>query len=485
MDEQTKNLISLLLTDPDPDTRRRAAEDLAESRDPNILSVLSIALQDSNKGVGDAVSRSLLNIGGIATARAIVHHVENENMTTRNMAAKLLIKIGSDSVHALVPYLRDANKDTRKAVVDILGEIRSKEPVYYLLPLLQDPDPNVLVATLEALGNIGSSEAVDLICNAFEKHPYARIIAVEALGKIGGNSVRQYIETKFKEVLTTGDADGTYIFSLLDAIGSIGNADTLKIILANYDNIKGPLRNVLLHVMVQIIERCNLDFSFNESIRNDLLFALQNDSADIQMSAAKGLIQFKDTTVTRALFQSLGISEEMDFVIIAQMSNRSETFKVAVDCLEENKTKGKIHIIMFLGKLVGEYLRSYKNFSSFPIDTIELNRAFDATAAFWQEANQEDWEIIADTLFRLNCDRAVSFLSSMMIELDPWSRIHMIERLATIPTQSSINCISGFINDENEMVRETAISALQATGKLTNVSSSMTWNEQLDQKMDQ
>jgi len=68
------------------------------------------------------------------------------------MAAKLLFKLGKDSVHALVPYLRDADKDIRKIAVDILGEIKSKEPTYYLLPLLNDPDPNVLVSTLEALG---------------------------------------------------------------------------------------------------------------------------------------------------------------------------------------------------------------------------------------------------------------------------------------------------------------------------------------------
>jgi len=33
----------------------------------------------------------------------------------------------------------------------------------------------------------------------------------------------------------------------------------------------------------------------------------------IQLSAAKGLVQFKDQDVTRALLLSLGISEEMDF----------------------------------------------------------------------------------------------------------------------------------------------------------------------------
>ena len=77
MNEETKNLVCLLLTDPDPDVRRRAAEDLAECNERNVLAVLSIALQDENKGVEDAVSRSFLSIGGPAAARAIVYHIED------------------------------------------------------------------------------------------------------------------------------------------------------------------------------------------------------------------------------------------------------------------------------------------------------------------------------------------------------------------------------------------------------------------------
>jgi HEAT repeat protein len=129
MNEEMKNLVCLLLTDPDPDVRRRAAEDLAECNDRNVLAVLSIAIQDENKGVEDAVSRSFLSIGGVGAARAIVYHIEDENIASRNLAAKLLIRLGENSVHALVPYLRSDNKDVRKLAVDILGEIKSKEPI--------------------------------------------------------------------------------------------------------------------------------------------------------------------------------------------------------------------------------------------------------------------------------------------------------------------------------------------------------------------
>jgi HEAT repeat protein len=480
MNEETKNLVCLLLTDPDSDIRRRAAEDLAECSDRNVLAVLSIALQDENKGVEDAVSRSFLSIGGVAAARAIVYHIEDENIASRNLAAKLLVRLGENSVHALVPYLRSDNKDVRKLAVDILGEIKSKEPIYYLLPLLRDTDPNVIVAALEALGNIGSNAAIKPIGDTYEQYPFARIMAIEALGKIGDDSVRDFLENKFKEALTVGNADGVYLFALLDAIGIVGDDETLEILLANYENIKEHLRDVLLHEMVQIIERCNLEFQFEDKVQNDLLHALRSDNQHIQLSAAKGLVQFKDRDVTRALLLSLGISEEMDFVVIAQMSASPLVFQIAVECLEGGVSRGKIQMIMLIGKLATEFVHSYKSFYAYPINDTELKQTFAVTIEAWQDASQEDQEIIADTLFRLDCDCAIAFLSNALSEMDPWSRVHIIDQLGTMPTRRALDCIARFVGDENEMVREAAMSVLRAAGLPVEIGISITGKEPLD-----
>ncbi len=480
MNEETKNLISLLLTDTDPDVRRRAAEDLAECKDLNVLAVLSIALQDENKGVEDAVSRSFLSIGGVAAARAIVYHIEDENITSRNLAAKLLIKLGENSIHALVPYLRSHNKDIRKLAVDILGEIKSKEPVYYLLPLLNDTDPNVITAAVEALGNIGSSTAIDPISETYKRYSFARIVAIEALGKIGGDSVRDFLENKFEEALNVGNADGLYLFALLDAIGIVGDSKTLKILIANYEKFKEHLRDVLLHEVVQIIERCNLEFQFEDKVKGDLLHALHSDNKHIQLSAAKGLIQFKDRDVTRALILSFGISEEMDFVIIAQMSARPQVFQIIVECLVGEVARGKIQMIMLIGKLATEFVHAFKSFDDYPIDDNNLKRAFTIVQNAWQDASQEDLEIIADTLFRLDSNRTVEFLNSVIAELDPWSRVHMIDQLAAISTQPALDCIARLAYDENEMVQEAAITVLQAAGLPIGIGMPITRSESLD-----
>jgi len=94
-----------------------------------------------------------------------------------------------------------------------------------------------------------------------------------------------------------------------------------------------------------------------------------------------------------------------------------------------------------------------------------------------QELAREDREIIADTLFRLNCDCAVTFLNDALIELDPWSRVHIIDQISMMPTRRALECIARFVNDENEMVREAAISSLRAAGFLWKlVHQSLEWD---------
>jgi HEAT repeat protein len=467
MNESTKNLIHLLLTDSDPDIRRRAAEDLSGNNDRNVLAALSTALEDENKGVADAVSRSLLSIGGEKAARSLVHHIGDENITSRNLAAKLLVKLRNASVHAIVPYLRDADKDIRKLAVDILGEIRSKEPISYLLPLLKDSDPNVLVSTIEAVGNIGSREAVKPLFQAYEQYPFVRIIAIEALGKIGSDSVRDYLESKYRDAINAGNAEDIFLFALLDALGILGDSQTLEMLLANYDAIGDPLRDVLLHVIVQIIERHNLEYQLDNKVRKDLLHALHSDNYEIQLSAAKGLVQFNDSDVTKELLLSLGISEEMDCVVVAQMLVRPRVFQIAVECLEMHKmriSRGTIQIVLLLGKLTNEYIRAYKGFRGYRIAENELERAFTLITEVWEDSNQEDWEILADTLLRIDCDRAAEFLQKVMINMDPWSRVHMIDRLIVMPTRRALECIARFAEDDNEMVRDAALMAFQVAG---------------------
>jgi HEAT repeat protein len=113
-----------------------------------------------------------------------------------------------------------------------------------------------------------------------------------------------------------------------------------------------------------------------------------------------------------------------------------------------------------------------------------LDRAFVAATEYWREVSQGDLEIIVNTLFRLDCDRAVTFLYNVMVELDPWSRAQMIDQIIGMPTQRAIDLIAQFKNDENEMVQEAALSALQSVGYPLDLAAPIDENQSLDSGAD-
>lgn len=92
MESEIKRKIADLLTSEDADTRRLAAEELADVRDPATTTALTTALQDSSKGVRDAAFRSLIAHGDSTVARSIAHYIADTNIVTRNLVSKLLIR---------------------------------------------------------------------------------------------------------------------------------------------------------------------------------------------------------------------------------------------------------------------------------------------------------------------------------------------------------------------------------------------------------
>jgi len=62
--------------------------------------------------------------------------------------------------------------------------------------------------------------------------------------------------------------------------------------------------------------------------------------------------------------------------------------------------------------------------------------------------------------------------------------VHVIERLAAMPTQRALDCIARFCDDENETVREAALSTLREAGYSKGVSTRTPLNESLENKAD-
>jgi HEAT repeat protein len=467
--DEIKQHLATVLSDVDPAARRRAAEGLASCTGFAPIAALAAALRDENKGVRDAATRSLSEIGNKNVARAVVEYLADTNITTRNLAAELLMRLKDESLEALLPYLYDADQDVRKFVVDILGVNGSKEAVPHLIKLLADADENVVISAVEALGNVRLESAIPALVKVFTEFPYTQATAAEAIGKIGGTKATDFLLSQISLMIGDPKSDPLVLYAMLESIGLIGFDKAFFELVNHIARVKGKLRRILLHAIIRIGERCTLTLDSSVDVKADLIDALTDRNSAIQVSAARGLGNLEGDDVTAALVGALTKSEECDAVLCPILEYREGAFGVLVDQLESHAIQATKEAIGLMGHLVSriEYADIPKELTD--SGGMLLQRAFDVVKDAWGESNEEVRAAIVDTLFRLDGDQAILVLDHIVDEPDPWLRIHVIELLAPLDDRRIPEFIGRFLSDEDEMVRDVAASTLAGRGASSDV----------------
>ena len=116
------------LSSKETEIRRRAVERLGELRTEECIEPLLKALGDEDWRVRKTAVPALLNfehndkifIGLISSLRS------EDNAGLRNAAVEVLTKLGALSVPFLIDAFKDDDRDVRKFVADILGDINDK-----------------------------------------------------------------------------------------------------------------------------------------------------------------------------------------------------------------------------------------------------------------------------------------------------------------------------------------------------------------------
>lgn len=464
MTDEARRNIAVLITDDDSDARRHAAEDLAGERGLAPIAALAAALQDANKGVRDTACRSLLAIGGADAARAVVEYVCSPDIVTRNLAADILMKIGGPGIPALLPYLKDPDHDVRKAVVDILGLVEGAVPVGAVLDLLHDPDENVVVSAVEALGNLRSAEAVAGLEEAFNRCGYARPAVAEALGKIGDPLSGAFVMTNLRNALEHVNEDPLTVLGLVEAAGAVGDAGALDVLTGGCALIPAGIRGAVLHAIVRIGSRTGRPLPAIPGVEPVLSGMLKQEDAAVRASAAAWLGTCAGPESVGAMVHAFGADPEVDALLAAALMERPESLSALVAELHEGAGSGARAKAALLSQLVLARIKAIMRSGGSPGDEEVIASAFDAVARAWDEADQDARSSLIDAMFRLDGDRAVQFLDTILEQPDPWLRMHVIEVIAAIADSRAPVYIARFLNDEDEMVRELAGNVLRAKG---------------------
>jgi HEAT repeat protein len=464
MTPETRTYISMLLTGEDPDVRRRAAEELASTSGLAPITALAGALEDDDKGVRDAAARSLLAIGGIHVARAIVEYIVGTNIITRNLVAELLVKISNIAIPAVVPYLDHKDRDVRKFAVDILGLIGSDEPAARMLSLLDDPDENVVVSTVEALGNMKSAASVRALYATYDRFDYTRPAVAESLGKIGASDAEKFLILRLHQSLSTLAEDPVTPFVIVEALGLLGGSEALGALQESQSLVKGTLRSASLHAIVRISEHLGQPIPASIEVKADYQAAIRDNDVAVRVSAVKGLSGYAGEDVTEMLVRALGVSPEVDAVAVPALLHRDDTLSVSTALIDQLPPGQRKAVIGLLRRVTMETIQHVMRKAITTGDEKIFDRAFTAIAEQWNVADEETRAAIVDALFRLDGDRAVQFLDAIMNDPDPWLRIHVIEVIAAIADPRAPEFIARFLQDDDETVREVAMGVLQNKG---------------------
>ncbi len=177
-----------LLTDGDVEVRRRAVLELRGKQPPIAVPLLLNAMEDSSWRVRKTASEILMEecppehyVDGLIG----LLHLE-ENAGARNSAIEALVKLGKKVTASLLSAFDTSNRDVRKFIIDIIGEVKDRRALPMLLKALKDEDDNVRASAVEHLGQMGDASVVDALIEILKSGDiWTAFPAADALGRIG------------------------------------------------------------------------------------------------------------------------------------------------------------------------------------------------------------------------------------------------------------------------------------------------------------
>jgi len=112
---------------------------------------------------------------------------EEENANLRNSTIEALERLGRFSRNKLVLVLEKEDDETKKFIVDILGEIGDDKTVDELVKFIDTDDVNLITAIIETIGKIGGKNRIDLLVDYLKRYDgntnvvFACILAIKNL----------------------------------------------------------------------------------------------------------------------------------------------------------------------------------------------------------------------------------------------------------------------------------------------------------------
>ena len=177
-----------LLSDEEIEVRRKSVLELKGKPPEESIPLLLKAMEDVSWRVRKTASEILMD--GYAPDYYINGLIQllylEENAGARNSAIETLVRLGKKVTPLLIESFHTLNRDVRKFIIDVIGEVKDKRALPLPLKALKDEDDNVRASAVEHLGQMGDLSVVDALIEILESGDlWTAFPAADALGRIG------------------------------------------------------------------------------------------------------------------------------------------------------------------------------------------------------------------------------------------------------------------------------------------------------------
>ncbi len=435
--------------------RREAIEELSKTEldDEMLLEVVPL-IADNNQGVRDAVSNLLVNSSNSSICKEVVPYISSPEISVRNLAGEILLKKGNRALPSMLSYLKKANDDDQKFLIDVMGLIGDKSIEDDVLKILHiSQNDNVILACIEALGNIKSEKAIEPIEEKYDENELYHPTIFEALGKIGTDAALKFINVKYKE------ADDLSKFAMIESLGIVGNEEIFYTLVSELRELKGPLTWAIVAALSKLQEKLRLDIPFDDSMKNTLVKVITDADDEYKIAASKLVRDYSDVDILKVCLENYGRLIEFDENVKHKFFENPKAFyKHFIKVVNETKHENELF------ELFKEVISADNGESLGEISDIELRNLCDSFTQKLESPDEEVRRSSMELMFFICYETAIMFLDVMVKDSNIWNRARLLEFLEQIEDEEIIPFIKILAEDEEEMINSQAKEILSNRG---------------------
>lgn len=410
---------------PDPDARQKAAALVAQSADGQTLPLMFELLGDKDWRVRKTIVDGLVRDARGEIVIGLLDALSDpENAGKRNSSTEALVRIGEPAIQPIVDRLRrEQDIDVRLSLVNLIGDLRSREGFEILLELLVgEADINVASSIVSSLGKYRDASALPHLIRALRNRDdlWLKFHVIEALGEIGDRAALPAILPLYGEKSLRKP--------VLEAVGKIADVGTVNFLLriiAEEEKLNLTALRALVRIaeaskprIVEEAERHLIQSRFRESFPREKIQPLAEHLSTTPKREVKWFI-----------LKFLGWSgDERALAILLSHLGQPETSEVAAQALIDFGAAAMPSILSAL-------------------------------------QNEEEDEIIALLLRVVNMIGGSEAIPSILPFLDhdnPMIRRLAIETLGEIPDASAIDYLLTKLDDPDVASQQAAVNSVSA-----------------------